>query len=88
MVGRSKIYKCNFYGRKDCVFKSSTVLERKLCYLVLECLWHGVVDVRVDGRVDVAHGVTHHHAMGQELVDRWLVAAGDVVKVQVAETVS
>ena len=47
----------------------------------MECLRHGVVDVRVDGRVDVAHGVGHHHAVAQELVDSWLVAAGDVLKV-------
>jgi hypothetical protein len=39
--------------------------DRKQCYLILECLGHGVVNVRVDGRVDVAHGVAHHHAMGQ-----------------------
>ena len=55
--------------------------------LIMESLRHGVVDVGVDGRVDVAHGVCHHHAVGQELVDSWLVAAGEVVKVQVAETV-
>ena len=38
-------------------------------HLVMESLGHGVVDVRVDGRVDVAHGVGNHHAVGQELVD-------------------
>ena len=69
-------------------FKTSTVLERKLCYLILECLGHGVVDVRVNGKVDVAHGVAHHHAMGQELADRWLVDAGYVVKIQVTVTVN
>ena len=63
------------------------MVERQLYYLLLECLGHGVVDERVDGRVDIAHGVAHNHAMGQELVDRWLVTAGDVFKVQVAEAV-
>ena len=77
MVGSTVLMPCpdNFYGRKVCMFvlsisQTSTLFERKLCYLILECLGHGVVDVRVDGRVDVAHGVAHHHAMGQELVDR------------------
>ena len=58
-----------------------------LCYLFLECPGHGVEDIKVDGRVDVADGVAYHHSMGKELVDRWLVATGDVVKVQVAEKV-
>ena len=35
-------------------------------YLFLECLAHGVENERVNGRVDVAHGVAHHLTMGND----------------------
>ena len=41
-------------------------------YLSSECLWEDAVDVGVDGRVDVAHGVGHQHHVGDEEVEEGL----------------
>ena len=45
--------------------------DKKPRYLFSEGFRHKVVNEGVDGRVNVAHGVAHHHCMGQKFIQKF-----------------
>ena len=57
-----------------------------IVYLIIECLRHGVVDVGVDGRVDVAHSVAHHLPMGNNTLHNGAVILRNQKVIQNSES--